>query len=180
MWWCPEKADTRRKYRVLVLGCLRWGLHGPGCVPLTLSSGQDSIWYGLQSWALCIPFEGSVNVWHSVLFWEGYGWAEDTTLQTKHNVYNYCKNGSSTFLLVMNCFLIHPTVITAAINIQLQIFIQLFLWQKMNQSARYMFHLHGNWVFKVCPLSAYMLFVVSLLCEYFPFDFILDSLANQE
>lgn len=123
MWWCPEKADTRRKYRVLVLGCLRWGLHGPGCVPLTLSSGQDSIWYGLQSWALCIPFEGSVNVWHSVLFWEGYGWAEDTTLQTKHNVYNYCKNGSSTFLLVMNCFLIHPTVITAAINIQLQIFI---------------------------------------------------------
>lgn len=27
-------------------------------------------------------------------------------------MYNYCKNGSSTFLLVMNCFLIHPTVIT--------------------------------------------------------------------
>lgn len=70
MWWCPEKADTRRKYRVLVLGCLRWGLHGPGCVPLTLSSGQDSIWYGLQSWALCIPFEGSMLM-YDIVFYSG-------------------------------------------------------------------------------------------------------------
>lgn len=68
MWWCSEKADTRSKYRVLVLGCLRWDLHGPGCVPLTLSSGQDSIWYGLQSWALCIPFEGSMLMYDRVFY----------------------------------------------------------------------------------------------------------------
>lgn len=68
MWWCSEKADTRSKYRVLVLGCLRWGLHGPCCVPLKLSSGWDSIWYGLQSWALCIPFEGSMLMYDRVFY----------------------------------------------------------------------------------------------------------------
>lgn len=153
MWWCPEKADTRRKYRVLVLGCLRWNLHGPGCVPLTLSSGQDSIWYGLQSWALCIPFEGSMLMYDSVLFWEDYGWAEDTTLQTKHN-----KCDHNYWLWTLSLFIQHWLLGSAAINIQLQIFLQFFLCQKMNQSALVyvLFHLHGNWVFKVCELSAQM------------------------
>ncbi|GAB1301430.1 Tubulin-specific chaperone E [Apodemus speciosus] len=44
----PEKTETRRKCTILVLGCLRWGLRGPGC-PVNLSSDQDSIWRAIAA-----------------------------------------------------------------------------------------------------------------------------------
>lgn len=177
MWWRPEKADTGRKCRVLVLGCLRWGLHGPGCVPLALSSGQDSIWYGLQSWALCTFFEGCILM-YDIVFYSGKVMGE-----LRIQLYRLSRMSDHNYWLwTLSLFIQQWSLGGAAINTQLQIFLQFFLCQKMKQSAlvHVLFHLHGNWIFKVCELSALVVFVVSLLCEYFPFDCILDSLANQE